>query len=312
MSEKIDLTMTPGEWALLIALSAIWGGSFFFVEVAVKELPPLSIVAARVGGASILLYAALRLTGKRLPTGWTPWLAFAMMGILNNVIPFSLIAWGQVHIASGLASILNATAPLFTVLVAHYATSDERMTPARITGVVIGFLGVVVMIGIDVLADVSGDLLAQLAVLVASLGYAMSSVYARRFKTLGIRPLNAAAGQMISAAAIMIPLALVFDQPWTNAMPSPGVLGSLFGLAFLSTFVAYIIYYRIVATAGSVNLMLVTFLVPVSAIILGTSLLGERLAFNHVVGMAAIGLGLAVLDGRPMAMLKLRLTRNRA
>jgi drug/metabolite transporter (DMT)-like permease len=304
MNNTINPRMTAPEWAMLVALSIIWGGSFFFVEVAIEEVAPLTLVATRVGGAAILLVAALWIRGNRLPGGLSLWLAFIFMGFLNNVVPFSLIAWGQIHLGAGVASILNATTPLFTVLVAHFATVDERMTPTRVAGLIIGFFGVTVMIGADTLAGSADQLLAQLAVLAASMSYALSAVYARRFRRFGVQPMTAAAGQMIGASLVMVPLALILDKPWTMAWPSAPVLGSLFGLAFLSTFVAYIIYYRILATAGSVNLMLVTFLVPVSAILLGALVLGERLSTNHFLGMAAIGLGLAAIDGRPLGLLR--------
>jgi drug/metabolite transporter (DMT)-like permease len=300
--------MTPLEWALLITLSLLWGSSFLFNAVAVAALPPFTVVAARVTLGAALLLLAVRATGAHLPTDAASWRAFAVMGLLNNVVPFSLIVWGQSHIASGLASILNATTPMFTVLVAHAATDDEPMTPASAAGIAIGFAGVVMLVGVDVLGEAADHLLAEVAILAASLSYALSVVYARRFSRRGLAPLGAAAGQITAAAAIMIPLALVADRPWTLPVPGPAVWGALVGTGVLSTFLAYIIYYRILATAGSVNLMLVTLLIPVSAILLGASLLGERLEFNHFAGMAAIGLGLAVIDGRLLAWVRRRRT----
>ncbi len=220
------------------------------------------------------------------------------MGILNNVVPFSLIAWGQGHIEAGLASILNATTPLFTVVVAHFATRDEKLTPARIAGLALGFIGVVVLIGADALADAGTHFVPEVAVLAASVFYAFSAIFGRRVARLGVAPLAAATGQIVSAAAIMVPLALIFERPWLLPVPGLDVIASLVALAALSTTVAYVIFYRVLATAGSVNLMLVTFMVPVGAVILGAIFLGERLAANHFIGMIAIGLGLAAIDGR--------------
>jgi len=307
MPPAINHTMTATEWGLLVALSMLWGGSFFFIAIAVTALPPLTVVAVRVTLGAALLFLVVRAAGQRVPGDPRIWAAFAAMGILNNVVPFSLIAWGQTHIAGGLASILNATTPFFTVIVAHLFTRDERMTPSRVVGVLIGFTGVVVMIGVDVLADTEGHFLAELAILGASLSYAFSAVYARRFSRRGLPPLATAAGQITAAAVMMVPLSLIVDRPWTLPMPGWPVLGALVGLAALATCLAYIIYYRILATAGAVNLMLVTFLIPVSAILLGTAILGEALSANHLFGMAAIGVGLAVIDGRPLALLRRRL-----
>ncbi len=307
MSVPINRTMAPVEWALLLTLSILWGGSYFFNAVALDALPPLTVVAARTTLGAVLLYVATRVTGARLPTDMRGWLAFAGMGVLNNVIPFSLIVWGQTFVAGGLASILNATTPLFTVLVAHALVDDERMTPASVGGIAIGFAGVVILIGPDAPGESAGALVAELAILLASVSYAFSAVYGRRFSRRGMAPLAAATGQIVSAAVIMAPLALVIDRPWTLAAPQAGVWAALLGLGVLSTFLAYLIYYRILARAGSVNLTLVTFLIPVSAILLGTLFLHERLEANHFIGMAAIALGLVAIDGRPLALLRRRI-----
>jgi len=298
MPLPINRSMTPFEWVLLFALSILWGASFFFVAIAVTALTPVTIVTARVTVAAILLFVLMRALGFKVPTDRQSLRDFAIMGFLNNVIPFSLISWGQSHIASGLASILNATAPLFTVVVAHLATSDERVTGARVAGVLIGFAGVVVMIGPSALADIGGELLPELACLGAALAYAVSVVFARRFSRRGIAPLATATGQLTAASLIMLPLWLIIDAPTRFALPSPEVIAAMLALAALSTVLAYVIYYRILATAGSVNLILVTFLIPVSAILLGALILGERLALRHFIGMAAIGIGLACIDGR--------------
>ena len=303
----INRSMTATEWGLLLLLCLVWGGSYFYVGVAVKAVPPFSIVAFRVTLGAALLYLVVRVAGQAMPRDAATWRAFFVMGLTNNVIPFSLIAWAQGQVPSGFAAILNATTPIFAVILANAMTTDEKMTPGRLAGVVIGFIGVAVMIGPDALAGATEDLLADLALLLAPVFYAFSPIYGRRFSRLGIRPLAAATGQFSAATVMMVPLALVFDAPWR--LPDPGlpVWGALLALAAVSTAFAYIIFYRILATAGAVNLMLVTFLVPVSAIILGALFLNERLVPIDFVGMAIIGLGLAAIDGRLWAWLRRRL-----
>ncbi len=219
MHAPINRTMAPVEWALLFVLAMLWGGSFFFNVLAIAALPTLAVVAARLTIGAVFLYAAARVSGARLPTDAPTWVAFAGMGILNNVIPFSLIVWAQGTVASGLASILNATTPLFAVLVAHTFASDERMTPASVGGVLIGFAGVAILMGADTLTEGHTNLVAELAILVASLSYAFSAVYGRRFSRMGLAPLAAATGQITTAAIIMVPLAFIIDRPWNLAPP---------------------------------------------------------------------------------------------
>ncbi|MDH3230045.1 MAG: DMT family transporter [Alphaproteobacteria bacterium] len=295
----IRLNMGFMDWALLVVLSLLWGGSYFFVEVALAALPPFTLVLLRVALAAAGLHLFLRVGGTGMPSGRGVWLAFFGMGLLNNAIPFSLIVWGQTQIASGLASILNATAPLFTALVAHAATRDEQLTGGRLAGVVIGFAGVVAMLGPEALAGLGDDLLAQIACLAAALSYAFAGVFGRRFARLGVRPAQTAAGQVTASSLLLLPLVLLVDRPWTLAMPGPGAWAAVVALALLSTALAYILYFRILSTSGATNLLLVTLLIPVTAILLGVFILGERLEAVHLAGMALIALGLAVLDGRP-------------
>ncbi|MEZ5648893.1 MAG: DMT family transporter [Alphaproteobacteria bacterium] len=297
----IHRTMTLQEWGLLLALSVLWGGSFFFAGIAIKELPPFTIVALRVSIAAIALHAILALQGMRLSTNGAVWRSFLVMGISNNVIPFSLIVWGQSHIASGLAAILNATTPLFTVVVAHLSTPDEKMSARRLLGTIIGFTGVTIMIGRTAISSIGMapfDLLAQLACLGAAISYAIAGVYGRRFKVLGIPPLMTATGQVTCSSLILIPLMLMVDRPWHLALPEGYTIAALLGLALLSTALAYILYFKILSTAGATNLLLVTFLIPVTAIMLGVFVLGENLALQHLIGMGLIGMGLAAIDGR--------------
>ena len=306
MPPVINRPMSRSEWGLLVFLGLLWGGSYFYVGVAVKELPPVTIVAFRVIVGALLLYFVVRLSGARMPRDRRSWMAFFVMGTMNNVLPFCLIAWAQGRIPSGFAAILNATTPLFAVLVAHFFTHDEKMTPSRIAGLIIGFLGVVVMIGPDALGAAGGDVAAELAALAASVLYAFSGVYGRRFARMGQSPMVTATGQITAAAIVMAPLSCIVDRPWTLPVPSLGVWAALLGLAAISTTLAYTIFYRILATAGAVNLLLVTFLVPVSALFLGIVFLRETINPDQILGIAAIGLGLAAIDGRPVRLLLLR------
>ncbi len=298
MPETVNRPMHPAEWALLVALSLLWGGSFFFTGVALTALQPLTTVVLRVGLAALILNFAIRASGTRLPHGRGILRAFLGMGLLNNAVPFCLIVWGQTHIASGLAAILNAATPLFTVVVAHCLTGDERMSPNRLAGVLVGFAGVAVMVGPAAMGSVGTELPAQFAVLGAALSYALAGVYGRRFARMGVSPLVTAAGQVSASTLLLLPAMLLVDRPWTLAMPGLSVWGAVLGAAALSTALAYVIYFRLLATAGAANLLLVTFLVPISAILLGSIVLGERLATCHYLGMAVIGCALALVDGR--------------
>jgi len=302
-----NLTMGPMEWLLLLALSVLWGGSFFFAEVALAELPPLTVVAGRVALAAVALRIMLRARGDALPTDRRSWAAFAAMGALNNAIPFTLIVWAQTEITSGLASILNAATPLFTVLLAHRLTKDERLTWNRLAGVLLGFAGVAVMIGWEALAGFSLHVAAELAVLAATVSYACAGIFGRRFK--GQPPLVTAAGQLTASSLMMLPLAVIVDRPWLLAPPGLVSLGAILGLALLCTALAYVIFFRILAAAGATNLLLVTLLIPVSAVSLGAGFLGEVLEARQLAGMALIALGLALIDGR---ILRLRGLGDRA
>jgi len=291
------------DWAILIALSVLWGGSFFFVGIAVSELPPLTIVTLRVGiGASALL-AFLTIT-RQLPKLSKPVIfAFFGMGMLNNVIPFILIVWGQGQIASGLASILNATTPLFTVVVAHFLTRDEKLTPLRGFGVLAGIAGVVVLLGPDIIKQgfvdgLGGKLLPQLAILGAAFSYGFASIFGRRFKALGVSPMATAAGQVSASTIMLLPIMLIIDKPWTIAMPSAQTIWAILGLGLAATAIAYVLYFKVLERAGATNVSLVTFLIPVSAIFLGIIFLSETFYFTHLFGLALIGVGLAAIDGR--------------
>ncbi len=297
-SPAFNRSMTPAEWGLLAVLSVLWGGSFLFNGIAIREMAPLTFVACRVGLAAIVLNLALPLIGQRVPATRAVWSAFIGMGLLNNVIPFCLIVWAQGSITSGLAAILNATTPLFGAIVAHVLTPDEKLTVNKAIGVVLGLTGVVIMVGPSALEGFDAHIAGELAVLAAAFCYGLSGVYGRRFRRLNVPPIATAAGQMTASTIMMVPLALVIDQPWLHAAPSPAAVGAIFGIALLSTALAYVIFFRILATAGGTNLLLVTFLIPASAILLGVAFLGEAIEIRQLVGMGLIGAGLAAIDGR--------------
>ncbi len=301
---SINKTMGVAEWGMLVTLSVLWGGSFFFAGVALEELPPFTIVVLRVGIAAVMLNILIRLVGQVMPRDRRVWRAFFGMGLLNNVIPFCLIVWGQTQIASGLAAILNATTPFFTVLLAHVLTADEKLTGNRVFGILVGLIGVVVIIGPEVLAGIGADVLAQLAILAAALAYAFAGIYGRRFKVIGVTPMATATGQVTASTLMLLPVVLVVDQPWSLAMPGLNTWGAVLGIALLSTALGYILYFRILAKAGATNLLLVTFMIPVSAILLGSLILGEVLQAKHFAGMALIGFGLICIDGRLLARLR--------
>ncbi|HVQ07329.1 MAG TPA: DMT family transporter [Allosphingosinicella sp.] len=291
-------TMSGADWAILLILSVLWGGSFFFIEIAIPTVAPFTLVLIRVVIAAAFLWAFLLARRERLLLPPGTLLAFLVLALLNNVIPFVLFAWAQIHISGGLASILNATTPIWGVVVAHLLTADEKATPGKVAGVLLGFSGVALMIGTDFLGEIGRGLLAQLACLGATLCYALAGVWARRFRGMGVPPMAVATGQLSAAAVVMLPLVLVFEPPWLASAPSAEALWALIALALFCTTFAYILYFRLLASAGATNSLLVTFLIPITAILLGALLLGERLEARHFAGMALIGAGLAAIDGR--------------
>jgi drug/metabolite transporter (DMT)-like permease len=299
----INRTMGPAEWAMLILLSVVWGGSFFFYAIAIQGLPTFTIVFLRVSLGSIGLWLcawAMGLLPLREPGLWR---SFFIMGLINNAIPFSLIVWGQREVASGLAAILNATTPFFTVLAANMLTADEKLSWNRLLGAIIGLSGVAAMMGTDIWGQ-PGSLVAQFAIIAASVSYGFASVFGRRFAT--IPPLITAAGQTAGSSLILFPIMLAVDMPWRLSSPPLAIWAAIIGLAILCTSLAYILYFTILKRSGATNIVLVTFLVPASAILLGIAFLGETLDIHHIVGMATIAIGLALIDGRLLTFLKPR------
>ncbi len=297
MSTSSSPQMTSQSWMMLLLLSLLWGGSFFFIGVAVHELPPLTIVAIRVALAAVALWGIVYAMGHRMPSSLPVWGAFLGMGLLNNVLPFSLIVWGQTEVASGLASILNASTPIFAIIVAGLILPDEKPTLLKWMGVLVGFIGVVVMIGVPA-ASGGADLLHQLAIVGAAICYAFAGVYGRRFAMLQVKPVVIAAGQVSASALVLLPVTWLVEGPVELSAVSYSTWLAMVTLAIASTAFAYVLYFRILEQSGATNVLLVTLLVPVSAIVLGALFLDERLAPIHFIGMAIIALGLSFIDGR--------------
>ena len=311
MSATAQRAMTGREWGLLALLSLLWGGSFFFVGVAVKEIPPLTLVTLRVGLAAALLWASAPFLGVAAPRSAKAVVALAVLGFGNNAVPFTLIAWGQTHLPSGLASILNAATPLFTVLAAHILTAEEKLSGLKLVGTIAGMAGVAVLVGPDLLIGAGVDPWAELAALAAALAYALSAIFARRMRSLGLKPIDVAAGQTTAATLFLAPLALAIDRPWTLPQPSAAAIACVLGIAALSTALAFVVYFRILSGAGATNVLLVTLLVPATSVTLGALILGERLIARQFLGFAAIALGLAFIDGRlPRALARAFMNRD--
>ena len=282
-------------WLLLILLSIFWGGSFFFNEIALRQLLPLQIVTARVCLAAVLLWLYIWLTHNPVSLNAVQIKSLMFMAAINNVIPFLLIAWGQTHIDSGLTSILNTTVPLFAVVLAHFLTDDEKISRNKIAGVVIGFIGVVVLIGPDTLMGEHNKLLGQIAVLAASVSYALSSIFGKRLKA--ITPVLTSASSLTASSVYLLMMCWWFNVPVYTSVETQTIMAVLM-LAIFSTACAYLLYFRILAQAGATNITLVAFLIPISAILLGVSFLDETLSVNALAGMGLIFSGLLVIDGR--------------
>jgi drug/metabolite transporter (DMT)-like permease len=299
----IRITMNGRDWAILGGLALIWGGAFFLIGVAVRHVPPFTYVLLRLGLAAAAMWAILAWRRERLALPREAWGAIVLLALLNNALPFTLFGWAQTHIASGLASILNATTPIWGVIVAHWFTADEKITPRKLAGVAVGFAGVAVMIGPDLLASLGGGVLAELACVVAALAYALAGVWARRFRAMGVSPFSVTTGQLSVGAAMMLPVALIGDKPWATALPPIEAWAAIAALAVICTAFGYVLYFRLIDRAGATNALLVTLLVPPTAILLGVLFLGEVIAPLDFLGLGLIALGLAAIDGRALSAL---------
>jgi drug/metabolite transporter (DMT)-like permease len=290
-------TMQGLDWAMLLGLALVFGSAFFFGDLGLESFGPLSVAAGRVGSAAIILTIVALLRGRRFPADPKTWAALLVMGAINNAIPFSLIFWGQTHIDSGLVAILNAMTPIFTVLLAHLV-GDERLTGRRLAGVLLGFAGVAVLIGPSALSHLDPTNIAELAILGAALCYAFAGLWGRQFRGLPVEV--AAGGMLIGSSALLLPVAAIVEHPWT-VQPSPISLAGIAALGLLSTAVAYLLYFKLLARVGATNLLLVTFLLPIVALILGALFLAEHVQPIDLLGLALIMGGLGAIDGRLVA-----------
>lgn len=301
----VQKTITGRAWAEMFLLATIWGGSFLAIRVALDEVTPLTSVAHRTGWAMLVLWGVVALMRLPVPRDPRIWVGFLGMGLLNNAIPFGLMAWGQLYIETGLTSILNASTAIFGVIAAAVFLVDERMTRRKAIGVVLGFFGVATAIGLENFTNFDPRSLAQLAVIAGTVSYALAGVWARHFLT-GLPPQVAAAGMLTGATLITLPLAWIVDGPISLDL-GPVTVTAIAYYAGIATAGAYLLYYRVLAIAGSGNLMLVTLLVAPVAITLGAVVRDESLSPNAFIGFALLALGLIILDGRVWA----RITRKR-
>lgn len=292
--------MAVADWIRVAILSLVWGGSFFFVEVMLEAMPPMTSVLGRLIVGLVGLVGLLKLLGYPLRPLMTQWRSFAFIGLINNAIPFSLISFGQTEITGSLASIINASTPIMTAVVAHQLTTDERLSLRKILGIAFGFGGVLVLFGPAAMQG-GASFLGMAAGLTATICYAFGSVYSKRLKSNP--PMLNATGQVLYGTLWMFPVVCVVDQPWSLPMPGIGPWLALMAIGLLSTTLAFFIYFRVLKTAGASNVVLVTFLVPVSASALGIAFLGEVLAIQHIVAYLLIALGLAIIDGQIVARL---------
>lgn len=288
------------DWSLLATLSVLWGGAFFFNGVALRELPPFTLVLLRVALAALILLPLLYAQRHPLPKGWVGWRPFFLMALFNNVVPFSLIVTGQTYIPSGQASILNATTPLFTVVVMA-AAGEEKLIARRVAGVIVGLAGVAILRG-GGLGFESGQGLGVLLCLAAALSYGISALIARRALS-DSPPLATATFQLMASSLMMAILAAIFERPWQLPVPGAATWLAVLGLAALSTALAYIVFFQVLRRSGATNVMLVTLLVPVTAILLGWLVLGEQISLREIAGALVIGSALLLIDGRVLKLL---------
>ncbi len=297
-------SLTPRVWFELTLLALIWGGSFLAIRTALDEIGFLSSVAHRVLWAALLLWIIAWLRRMPLPKSPKIWMAFLVMGLLNNVIPFSLMAWGQLHIETGLTAILNAATAIWGVLVAALIFPDERLTAQRLIGVMLGFIGVATAIGLANLKALDLRSLAQLTVIGGTISYAFAGSWARA-QLKGTAPLISAAGMLTGSTLIMLPVAHVIEGPLPVDL-EPRTWMAIAYYALAATAFAYLLYYRILAAAGAGNLLLVTLMIPPVAILLGAWARNETLLPAAYAGFALLALGLLILDGRILRLFRRR------
>jgi drug/metabolite transporter (DMT)-like permease len=299
----VALRMGALEWGLIVLQSMLWGSSYFFIATVQGQVPPFTIAALRtLPAAAVLLLIVLSL-GYRLPATLAEWRLFICFSIFNSVLPFLLIVWGQSRTTSGMAAILNATAPLFGIFLAHVLTHDEKLSWRKAAGILVGLTGVGVLMGRDVLAGASADLLARLALIAAPLSYVCANIFVRR-RLGSYPPFVIAVMQMVGAIFVAVPVALAFDRPWQHAPPSAAALAAIAAMGVLGSALPSLCHFTVLQRAGATNASLVTLIMPLTPILLGGVLLGERLSATDIAGALTVAAALIIIDGRPFGALR--------
>ena len=306
MTKNLNTNIQPSakDWLLIALLAFIWGGSFLFGRILMIEWPPFTVVFLRVFIAALTLWVFVLMTARKFPMERSILSAVLIMGILNNVIPFSLILIGQQEIGSGLAAVVNAMTPIWTLIIANQFTSDEKFSTNKILGICFGFMGVATLIGADFMQGLTASAWAQGAVLGATISYGFAGVWGKRFK--GQDPIIISTGQLTASSLVMLPLIFLIEDPFSIPAPDLEMIVALLGLAIVCTAFAYVLFFKILSNVGATNVSLVTFLVPISAILLGIFWLGETLTLSNIIGMILIITGLSLVDGRILKMTRLR------
>jgi drug/metabolite transporter (DMT)-like permease len=290
MTESETPTLTT-ELILLLALATLWGASYTFIRIGVATIPPITFIAGRTAIAGLLLLAIMRWRGVTMPTDVATWRRFLFQAAMNSVIPWTMVAWGERALDAGLATILNSTAPIFTFFLTLF-TRHEAVTSRKMIGVLAGMAGICLIVGVQALAGFGEQLTAQIVTLLAAVCYAGAAIFGRSFK--GLDPMAPAAGSLLSGAAILIPLSLVVEQPWTLA-PSANSLLALLALAVFSTALAFVIYFRLIQTLGSVGTTAQAYLRVPIGVGLGVLFLGERPSTTAWIGLACVVIGVAAM-----------------
>lgn len=288
------------DFGILFLLGSIWGASYLFIKVAVGVFPPATLVLGRVLIAGGLSWLILKLQGSGLPRDRRDWVSFAGTGLLNGALPYTLITWGEQFVDTGVAAILIASSPIFTVIFAQFFLPDERLTPSKALGILLGFLGVAALVGPDALRGVGDSLLGDVAIVAAAISYGAAFIWTR-LRMRQVAPMQATTGQLLMATLYILPVALIVDRPWTlDLAPTTQTLSAilaLLALAIVGTSLAYLLYYWLVRQVGATQTSLVTYISPFTSIVWGALLLGERLTASDFVGFALILAGLAVING---------------
>jgi drug/metabolite transporter (DMT)-like permease len=294
---RAPLRLGAVEWGLIGLQSMLWGSSYFFIAIAQPEMPALTITALRTIPASAALILIVLSLGYRMPATFAEWRLFILFAAFNSVVPFLLIVWGQARATGGMAAILNASAPLFGIFLAHILTQDEKLSLNKLAGIVVGIVGVGILVGYDFAVGSSADVLARLALLTAPLLYVLANIFART-KLSHYPPFVVAMMQMVGAVFVAFPLAIVIDQPWTLPMPSWTVLGAIAGMGLFGSALASLCHYTVLQRAGATNALLVTLIMPLTPILLGGIFLGDRLTPRDMLGALIIAAALLIIDGR--------------